>query len=119
MAHVGVTDQERAAQQALTICLGIEPLQNFQAMSDEIAHTIDYASVCERVTALADARPRRLIETLADEIASAILIEFSARSVDVEVRKFILPETRYVAVRCRRSSSHEENSNPSRPALGR
>jgi phosphoglycolate phosphatase/dihydroneopterin aldolase len=46
-----------------------------------------------------------LIETLADEVAGLIIAEFGALSVEVELRKFILPQTRHVAVRCARSKS--------------
>ena len=52
--------------------------------------------------ALAAARPRRLIETLALDIAGEILARFAVASVDVELRKYILPDTDYVAVRLSR-----------------
>ena len=39
------------------------------------------------------------METLAEEIAADLLGSFPIRRVAVEVRKFILPETDYVAVR--------------------
>jgi len=45
-----------------------------------------------------DARPRKLIETLAADIAAAVLEDPAASGVSVEVRKFILPGTRWVAV---------------------
>jgi hypothetical protein len=40
-----------------------------------------------------------LIETIAVEIAGLILVEFGAERVEVEVRKFVMPEARSVAVR--------------------
>jgi dihydroneopterin aldolase len=72
---------------------------DFMEMQDGIAHTIDYATVCERVAEIATERPRHLIETLAAEIAKAMVDEFGAASASVELRKFILPQTRHVAVR--------------------
>jgi len=48
-------------------------------------------------------RTWRLIEKLAADIAELMLTEFHPRAVTVEVRKFIIPETRYVAVRLRRA----------------
>ena len=67
-----------------------------------IEATIDYAAVCEALKTLAAARPRKLVETLAEEIAADLLSRFPIRHVAVEVRKFILPETDYVAIRIER-----------------
>jgi dihydroneopterin aldolase len=58
--------------------------------------------VTEFVKDLSLARPRRLIETLADEIAMALLTRFPLRAVNVELRKFILPDAAFVAVRVHR-----------------
>lgn len=102
---IGVPDEERATLQEVEIDIRIQPVKDFQEMGDDLAQTIDYAQVCERVFRLAGARPRRLIETLADELAHLILEEFEARFVEVELRKFILPQTRHVAVRYSRSKS--------------
>ena len=102
---IGVPDQERAATQDVEIDIRIRPAKDFQDMGDDIKQTIDYAQVCERISCLAGARPRRLIETLADEVAGLIIEEFKVRFVEVELRKFILPQTRHVAVRCSRSKS--------------
>lgn len=103
--RIGVPDEERAAAQEVEIDIRIQPTKDFQEMGDELAHTIDYAQVCERISWLAGAHSRQLIETLANEVAGLILEEFGARSVEVELRKFILPQTRHVAVRCLRSKS--------------
>jgi FolB domain-containing protein len=103
--HIGVPDEERAAEQDIEIDIRIQPMRGFLEMGDDLSRTIDYAQVSERVCSLAGARPRRLIETLAEEVAGLILAEFEARFVEVELRKFILPQTRHVAVRCSRSKS--------------
>ncbi|MDD5350845.1 MAG: dihydroneopterin aldolase [Chthoniobacteraceae bacterium] len=101
-APIGVPEAERAEPQRLTVTLTLEPRADFRALDDRIEATVDYAAVCEAIQALAAARPRRLIETLAEEIASALLEGYPLRRVEVEVRKFILPETAYVAVRVAR-----------------
>lgn len=103
--HIGVPDEERKVAQEVEIDIRMQPVTDFHEIGDDIAKTIDYAQVCERVSWLAGARPRRLIETLADEVAGLILEEFEARFVEVELRKFILPQTRHVAVRCSRAKS--------------
>ena len=97
---IGVPDAERIEAQEIEIDLRIRPMRNFADMQDDISLTVDYAAVCQRVSELARERPRRLIESLAQEIGDMILNEFGATSVEVEIRKFILPETRHVGVRC-------------------
>jgi len=97
---IGVPDAERMEAQEIEVDIRIRPTRNFAEMHDDICLTVDYAAVCQRVSELASERPRRLIESLAQEIGEMILNEFAATSADVEIRKFILPETRHVAVRC-------------------
>jgi dihydroneopterin aldolase len=46
-----------------------------------------------------------LIETLADQMAGHLLRQFRPARIDLELRKFILPETKYVAVRVSRKSA--------------
>ena len=101
-AHIGVPDEERATAQRLTANLVLEPIRGFDALGDDLANTVDYFAVCEAVRQLASARPRRLIETLAEEIARLLLARFPLTAVEVELRKYILPDTKYVAVRVRR-----------------
>ena len=67
--------------------------------TDEIQHTINYYDVSRRIAALCQERSYRLIEKLAEEIARMVLNEFGALEATVEVKKFILPDARYVSVR--------------------
>lgn len=101
-AQIGVPDMERAEAQRLTVSLRIEPLDGFSALDDNLAKTVDYFAVAEAVKALAGAGPRRLLETLAEEIAALVLGQFAVSAVEVELRKFILPDTAFVAARLRR-----------------
>lgn len=95
---IGVPDEERATPQEVELDLEITPTARFETLGDDIAGTIDYAAVVTRVEALAGAEPRRLVEVLARDVAETVLREFGAASVTVEVRKFILPQTRCVGV---------------------
>ena len=101
-SYIGVPEEERAAAQRLTVSLVLEPIRDFRALEDRIENTVDYFVLSEFVKTLSLARPRRLIETLAEEIATELLNRFPLRSVEVELRKFILPDTQFVAVRLRR-----------------
>jgi len=99
MARVGVTAEERAQPQRLTVSLILEPRNSFAGLNDELAGTVDYAAVCAELQRFVAARPKRLIETLAHELGEHLLQQFNLRRVELELRKFALPETRYVAVR--------------------
>jgi 7,8-dihydroneopterin aldolase/epimerase/oxygenase len=101
-AAVGVTDAERDNPQRLEVDAVITPLKSFAAAADQIGCTVDYQSVAERIAELARSRPRRLIETLAIDLAEMLVSEFQASRAEVEVRKFVVPSTDYVAVRCLR-----------------
>jgi dihydroneopterin aldolase len=100
--RIGVPETERAEPQRLLVDVRMRPLRDFARMPDAIPATVDYFAVAQRLVALAAERPRQLIETLADEVATAVLREFAVRRVEVSVRKFILPNAEFVAVHCAR-----------------
>ena len=102
--RIGVPEDERASWQVLSADLIMRPRLRFEEMDDQISSTIDYQAAALAVKALAAARPRQLIETLAAEIAAMILEQFAAAWVSVTLRKRILPGTDAVAVRIERSS---------------
>lgn len=101
--RVGVPDDERAKPQKLLISLELGCEFTRAAATDDLKHTIDYHAVCRRLLGFGEGREWRLIEKLAVEIAEMLLEEFGARLATVEVKKFILPEPRYVAVRVTRT----------------
>jgi len=84
------------------VSLRLVPARGLAGLGDDIGNTINYAAVCAAVRQEAEAKPRRLIETLAGEIAELLLGRFPVTAVEVEVRKFIVPGTEYVAVSIRR-----------------
>jgi phosphoglycolate phosphatase len=104
MARVGVPEEERARPQRLTASITLQPPHSFGDLGDDLARTIDYATVCEEVRRFVAGRQDRLIETLAHETAEHLLRRFDLTRIDLELRKFILPETRYVAVRVARAA---------------
>jgi dihydroneopterin aldolase len=96
--RVGVTDLERATPQRLQLTVEMEFDFAAAARSNDIADTIDYYAVSQRLLKFGDGRSWRLIEKLATDIANTILIEFKPAAVAVEVKKFVVPEARYVSV---------------------
>ncbi len=100
--HIGVPDDERAAPQTLLVTVKMTPGQSFDGLADEITRTIDYYAVSLEIEALAAARPRRLIETLATDIASHLLGHHPLVKVAITIEKHILPNTECVAVHIER-----------------
>ena len=98
--RIGVSDREQSAPQRLSVSLTLHPAQSFLGLGDRIEHTINYSEVCAVVRRLAtDNPPCRLIETFAGDIAAAVLESFPMCTVvEVELRKYVLPDTDYVAV---------------------
>lgn len=96
--RIGVPEEERAEVQELRVHVDMVPGKSFSEMEDQIDSTIDYHAVCLELEALAARGERRLIETLADEMADHVLTEHGAVQVRVEIEKFILPQTDWVGV---------------------
>jgi dihydroneopterin aldolase len=96
--QVGVPDEERARAQRLELTVEMEFDFTAAARSDDLTQTIDYFAVSQRLLHFGHGRSWKLIETLAHDLADAILNEFQPASVKVEVKKFIIPEARHVSV---------------------
>jgi len=102
LARVGVPDVERAQPQRLIASITLQPRNHFGDLVDDLSRTIDYAAVCEELRRFVSDRQDKLIETLAHEMAEHLLRSFELVRVELELRKFVLPETRFVAVRVTR-----------------
>lgn len=101
--RVGVTEEERSRPQRLLITVEMDHDFATAAARDNLADTIDYGKVCESLLHFGEDCHWELIETLAAEIATMVLEEFKPRQVSVEVKKFIIPQARHVAVRLTRA----------------
>jgi len=95
--HIGASEGERAHPQRLEIDLRYSPEQNFLAMGDRLEDAVDYVSVIAYVRSEVESAPRLLIETLAKDLAVGLLSKFPLQRVDITVKKFILPGTKWVA----------------------
>jgi len=100
--QIGVPDEERAGWQTLRADLELQLRGRVEDFADEIEATVDYDAVARQVRAMAAERPRKLIETLAGEIAAALLERHELASVTVTLRKRILPGVDHVGVRISR-----------------
>ena len=95
---VGVSDEERARPQRLLLTLDIKFDFSSAAVSGRVGRTIDYCEVTQGLLKFGETRNWRLIESVATDVANKILAEFQPESVTVEVKKFSIPEARYVSV---------------------
>ena len=103
ITHVGVPDAERSSPQEVAISVKMVPSRHLAGLEDRIEATVDYYEVSKSLLKLAAERPRKLIETLAEDVARMLLADFALAEVGVEIRKFILPETEYVSVQIKRT----------------
>ena len=97
--HVGVPDVERAQPQRLLVSVEMEHDFYEAAKTDDLTKTIDYFAVSQRLLKFGEGRSWKLIEKLANDIADMVVQEFHASAVTVEIKKFIIPEAQFVAVR--------------------
>jgi dihydroneopterin aldolase len=86
----GVTDGERAQAQPFEVDVEIHLDTRPAGLADDLSKTVDYADVFEICRSVVEGPGRRLIETLAEEIAGKLLAlsePLGATEVVVRVRK--------------------------------
>jgi 7,8-dihydroneopterin aldolase/epimerase/oxygenase len=103
-ARVGVTEDERREPQRLSISITLDPKFGLGRLGDRVERTVDYLDVAQYAKRVAAERPRNLIETVAEDLADALLDHYPLREVTIEVRKFVLPDAAFTAVRITRST---------------
>jgi FolB domain-containing protein len=96
-ACIGVTEDERSKRQRLVLNITVYPQLTFDRLGDDIDKAVNYVALCRSARELVEGREWNLIETVASELASHLLATFGLTSTEVEVRKFVLPQTRYVS----------------------
>jgi dihydroneopterin aldolase len=86
-AHHGALPEERALGQRFFLDIRMIPLRDAACDTDELADAVDYGLVARRAHEVASGGPYRLLERLADEVASVVLAEFPVDEVTVRVSK--------------------------------
>jgi len=104
--HAGVPDEERARPQRLLLTVEMELDFSTAAKNDSIADTIDYFAVSQRLLKFGEGKSWKLIEKLGADICQMILTSFRPQSVSVEVKKFVIPQARYVSVTVTRHAAN-------------
>lgn len=95
---IGVPDEERAAPQSVAVNVKISLSHSFKGFDDEIEHTINYYEVSQRLREVASTGERKLIETLAEDLAAAVIAFDGVCAVTLELEKFILADCDCVSV---------------------
>lgn len=83
----GVPDDERAVAQPFEVDVELALDLAPAGATDDLTRTIDYARVDELVRRIVGTRSYRLLETIAEQIATEILASFPVDEVVVRVRK--------------------------------
>jgi dihydroneopterin aldolase len=107
-ARVGVTDDERSRPQRITFSLTVWPKVGFASLEDDITRTVDYSELCRSTREFVEGRSDKLIETLVSEVAAHLLKEFPLRAIEIELRKYVLPDAKHVAVIIRRDAAEAQ-----------
>jgi dihydroneopterin aldolase len=95
--HHGVFDHERRDGQDFLVDLVVELDLAPAAASDQLADTLDYGGLAETAAAVLAGTPRALIETVAVEIADAVLADPRVERVQVTLHKPSAPIPRTFA----------------------
>ena len=103
---IGIYPREKAMPQTIELSLQIGTSTTSAGNSDEIADTINYAEVVERLRSELAARHVNLLEKLSEFIATLLLEEFGALWVRVSIAKLgMIPGVRRVGVVIERSKA--------------
>ena len=85
--HHGVLEHERREGQPFTADVALHLDTRAAAAGDDLAATVDYGVLSQRVVAVLAGEPVALLETLAQRIADVCLAEPAVQAVDVVVHK--------------------------------
>lgn len=83
--RIGVYNWEQQIQQTLLIDISLP--MDFSTCQDELRSTLDYATLCKKVTDFVESTSFQLIETVANQVANLIKSEFKVSDLIVKVSK--------------------------------
>lgn len=86
-ARIGVPDEERLASQNVLVSFELAIDLRSAGESDDLSETLDYGLLLAGVAEVVEAEPAKLIEHLAERVASFLLGLPGVESVAVEIAK--------------------------------
>lgn len=87
----GVTPEERASPQPLAVDVELDCRLEAAGLSDDLGHTIDYATVAQRVVDIGTLQESQLLETLAERLLAQLFDEFPISRIKLWLRKLHPP----------------------------
>ncbi len=111
-SRLGVFEWEQQTPQTISVDLELTIDARQAARQDDVTQAVDYAQVVGAVKQLAEGKPYRLLETMAEEIAALVLRQFATQQVKVRVRKRSLPGIGYAAVELERGALRRRREAP-------
>ena len=102
--RIGVPEEERAKPQKLTVSISFWPYQQTRDLADNIEGTVNYSAVAEETKNFLHDQSVKLIETLAEVLASHLLKSFPIQKITIELRKFALEDAKYVSITVTRTA---------------
>jgi 7,8-dihydroneopterin aldolase/epimerase/oxygenase len=95
---VGITDEERAKPQRLLLTVDMTLDFSSASVSDRIERTINYQTVVDDLLKFGERRSWKLLEKLVANVAERVFTEYKPQAVMVEVKKFSIPQARFISV---------------------
>jgi dihydroneopterin aldolase len=112
---IGVLEEERRNRQRMIVSLRFQIETAFAGVGDQLEKTIDYSAVAAEVQKVVESSGAHLIEKLISEIGDALMARFPMRYLDLELRKFVLPNARFVSVKSNWQRTGELPTESTRP----
>jgi dihydroneopterin aldolase len=103
-ARIGVPAVERSRPQTIAFNVRFQIRPSFRDLRDDIGQTVDYGLVAEEIRVAAEQNQVQLIETLVADVADRLITRFPLARVEVELKKYVLPNTEYVSVKTVRAA---------------
>ena len=103
--HIGVSDEERSQPQWVTVTVELQTDLRAASTSDDLADTINYHWAANEIATIIRSSTCKLLEYLAEKIATRMTALDDVRGVTVEIAKESPPveeDVRTIAVRVER-----------------
>ena len=85
--QIGLFSKERRKKQDVIVDLEIHCNLKKAGVSDDIGATVNYSQLIQQISGMVSKRKFRLLESVAESIASLALQDFATKEVTVRVRK--------------------------------